>query len=63
MVQKLTWACGVDLAGKHDRALFLMGFAGALRRSELVALDAEHITWTRARVKSLIERSKTVVAV
>ena len=59
MVQKLTRACGDDLAGKRDRALFLMGFAGALRRSELVALDVEHITWTRAGMKSLIERSKT----
>jgi integrase len=58
-VQKLTRACGDDLAGRRDRALLLMGFAGALRRSELVALDIEHITWTRAGMKLLIERSKT----
>ena len=36
-----------------------MGFAGALRRSELVALDVEHVTWTRNGMKLLIERSKT----
>jgi integrase len=58
-VQKLTRACGDDLAGRRDRALLLMAFAGALRRSELVALDVEHITWTRAGMKLLIERSKT----
>lgn len=28
-----------DLAGRRDRALLLVGFAGALRRSELVGLD------------------------
>jgi integrase len=43
-VRRLTRACGEDLAGKRERALLLMGFAGALRRSELVALDIEHIT-------------------
>ena len=58
-VRKLTRACGDDLAGRRDRALFLLGFAGAMRRSELVALDVEHITWTRAGMKLLIERSKT----
>jgi len=38
-VKRLSRACGTDLAGARDRALFLVGFAGALRRSELVALD------------------------
>src|SRR5271165_7600600 len=37
-VKRLSRACGTDLAGARDRALFLVGFAGALRRSELVAL-------------------------
>lgn len=58
-VQRLTWACGDELAGKRDRALFLVAFAGALRRSELVALDVAHVSWTRAGMKLLIERSKT----
>jgi len=30
---------GIDPAGCRDRALLLLGFAGALRRSELVGLD------------------------
>lgn len=32
------------LRGLRDRALILLGFAGALRRSELVALDTGHLT-------------------
>ena len=58
-IRKLSRACGTGLAGARDRALFLMGFAGALRRSELVALDLEQVTWTRNGMKLLIERSKT----
>src|SRR6201989_313642 len=57
--RKLSRACATGLAGARDRALFLVGFAGALRRSELVALDLEHVTWTRNGMKLLIERSKT----
>ena len=58
-IQKLSRACGTDLAGARDRALLLVGFAGALRRSELVALDVDNVTWTRSGMKLLIERSKT----
>ncbi len=58
-VRKLCRACGDDLAGVRDRALFLLGFAGALRRSELVGLDVDHVSWTRGGLKLLIERSKT----
>ena len=32
------------LKGLRDRALLLLGFAGAFRRSELVALDTEHLS-------------------
>jgi integrase len=34
---------GTDLAGLRDRALLLLGFAGALRRAELAAIRAEHL--------------------
>ena len=60
-VRKLCRVCGPDLAGVRDQAMFLIGFAGALRRSELVGLDVEHVTWTRGGLKLLIERSKTDV--
>jgi integrase len=58
-VKKLSRACGDDLAGLRDRALFLIGFAGAMRRSELVGLDLPNLTWTKGGLKILIERSKT----
>ncbi|HME24817.1 MAG TPA: site-specific integrase [Acetobacteraceae bacterium] len=58
-VKRLSRACGTGLVRARDCALFLVGFAGALRRSELVALDLEHVTWTRVGMKLLIERSKT----
>jgi integrase len=46
-VRKLCRACGPDLAGTRDQAMLLLGFAGALRRSELVGLDVKHVTWLR----------------
>jgi integrase len=43
----------------RDRALLLVGFAGAFRRSELVAVDFEDIERTAAGVVITIRRSKT----
>lgn len=45
--------------GARDRALLLLGFAGALRRSELVALDVEDIEETKDGLLVHIRRSKT----
>ena len=42
-VRRLLANCGSDVAGLRDRALLLVGFAGGLRRSELVAIDREHL--------------------
>ena len=42
----------------RDRALLLMGFAGAFRRSELVALDVEDITDTDDGLRIAVHRSK-----
>ena len=36
---RIAAVCGGDLRGERDRALILLGFAGAFRRSELVALQ------------------------
>ena len=38
--------CRDDLPAQRDRALLLLGYAGAFRRSELVALDFEHLRFT-----------------
>jgi site-specific recombinase XerD len=47
------------LNGIRDRALLLIGFAGAFRRSELVSLNAEDLTYTRDGLEILLRRSKT----
>ena len=58
-LKRLGRVCEPGLAGDRDRALLLIGFAGALRRSELVGLDVERLTWSDAGVKLLLEKSKT----
>lgn len=45
--------------GLQQRALLLLGFAGAFRRSELVALDVADFQFTRAGLVVTIRRSKT----
>lgn len=50
---------GDGLKGLRDRALILLGFAGAFRRSEIVALNVEDIEETEAGMRITIRRSKT----
>jgi len=45
--------------GIRDRALLLLGFAGALRRSELVALDVTDVTPSDNGLVVMLRRSKT----
>ena len=45
--------------GKRDRALLMLGFCGALRRSELVAAQIEDIEFTSQGIVLTIPRSKT----
>jgi site-specific recombinase XerD len=47
------------LVGLRDRALLLLGFAGALRRSELVALDVDDLEEAEGGLCIRIVRSKT----
>jgi integrase len=47
-----------DLVGLRDRALLLLGFAGALRRSELVAVRLEHLETTARGLRLTLPRSK-----
>jgi integrase len=47
------------LAGFRDSALLQVGFLGAFRRSELVAIRMEDINWQPAGIEILIPRSKT----
>lgn len=58
-VRRLCDVCDNTLAGQRDRALFLVGFAGALRRSELVGLEIDDVEWTSNSLILLLTRSKT----
>jgi site-specific recombinase XerD len=52
-------AAGNDMKGLRDRALLLIGFAGAFRRSELVALNIEDLEESEFGFKVTIRHSKT----
>jgi len=45
--------------GLRDRALLLVGFAGAFRRSELAALDIDQVRFTPDGLVIRLQRSKT----
>lgn len=51
--------CPDTLVGLRDRALLLLGFGGALRRSELVALTVSDIEHTPEGLRIIIRKSKT----
>jgi site-specific recombinase XerD len=52
--------CSDDgLIGSRDRAIVLLGFAGAFRRSELVGLDVEDCVFSRDGLTVTLRRSKT----
>jgi site-specific recombinase XerD len=58
-LRRMVETCGVDPAGVRDRALLLIGFAAALRRSELVGLDAADVEETHDGLVVTVRRSKT----
>lgn len=49
---------GDDIVSIRDRALIFLGFAGAFRRSELVALQVEDLTFTEEGLIVFIARAK-----
>ncbi len=48
-----------DLKGLRDRALLLLGFAGAFRRSELIALNVSDLEFCSGGLRIAIRKSKT----
>jgi len=58
-LKQMVATCGSDLIGLRDRALLLLGFAAARRRSELVALDVDDVTETKDGFVVTVRRSKT----
>ncbi len=58
-IKRMVAAIKPDLFGVRDRALILLGFAGAFRRSELVGLDVADLRWTDDGLVITLRRSKT----
>jgi len=59
IMRDMSRAAPAGLKGLRDRALLLLGFGGAFRRSELVALDVADIEETDDGLRVTIRRSKT----
>ena len=59
ILRPLLATCDVSARGRRDRALLLFGFAGALRRSELVALQVEDVVEVAGGLRLRIRRGKT----
>jgi site-specific recombinase XerD len=59
IIARMLKQLGGSPADVRDRALLLIGFAGAFRRSELVALDVEDVTDTEDGLHIAVRRSKS----
>lgn len=59
MLRQLVATCDASARGRRDRVLLLFGFAGALRRSELVSLQVEDIAVVAGGLRLRIARGKT----
>jgi len=58
-IRAMIEATDAGMIGLRDRALVLLGFAGAFRRSELVALGLEDCTFDKDGLTVILRRSKT----
>lgn len=59
LLRQLVGTCDRTARGRRDRALLLIGFAAALRRSELVALQVDDIAEDACGLRVRIRRGKT----
>ena len=59
VMQAMVATCDESMIGRRDRALLLVGFAAALRRSELVALNVADVAFVPQGMTVLVARSKT----
>ena len=58
-IRAMVDATDAGIIGARDRALILLGFAGAFRRSELVGLDVEDCAFGKDGLTVTLRRSKT----
>ena len=59
LLRRLLASCDQSARGRRDRTLLLFGFAGALRRSELVGLQVEDVSPMPGGLRLRLRRSKT----
>ena len=55
----LTYLEGDEIQQVRDKAILLVGFYGALRRSELAGIDVEDLKFTRLGLLITLRKSKT----
>lgn len=58
-LRRMIKTLGDDIRGKRDRAALLLGFAAGMRRSEVVSIDVEDVSFTREGVVVKLRKSKT----
>ena len=58
-IRKIIALCPKSLRGTRDRALILIGFAGAFRRSELAAIEVTDVSYCKDGLVIDLRRSKT----
>ncbi len=58
-IEQMISHCDNSVIGLRDKALLLIGFLGAFRRSELIALTVNDIEQTAEGIKIIIRQSKT----
>jgi integrase len=58
ILRRLLAPIGGDVRGLRDRAILLVGFAGALRRSELAAIRFEHLERTDRGIRLTLPQTK-----
>lgn len=58
-VRQMIAATADSLQGRRDRAIILIGFAGAFRRDELSCLRIEDVTFVERGMEVTLKRSKT----
>jgi integrase len=59
IIKEMVRHCPHTLTGQRDRALLLLGFAGAFRRAELVALTVNDLVFVDDGLRVTIRQSKT----
>jgi integrase len=58
-IRAMVEASDAGLIGARDRAIILLGFAGAFRRAEIVGLDVSDLAFSRDGLTVMLRRSKT----